>query len=227
MAGYRLAPKAARLRRRPWQRRRVLLGGLPAPQTIAVGVAEETDSALAITALVPGAQVIPLGVAQETDSALALTVIAQNAGEPEGGLAFLFPTGPLVSTSQTVVMGIAEEADSALPIAAVVPFAQAVALGIAEETDTALRITRIGGANAIITMNMQMPEGTPIGAYFTHEWIGHLVPQRKAGSYAGPVVEQQAVNEYGEVTFLSLAPGEYVAWAEDFPLRRRFFVITD
>lgn len=78
-----------------------------------------------------------------------------------------------------------------------------------------------------INLNMQMPPGTVVGVYRSHEWRGHLVPMRRAGSYPGPVVEEAVVTANGDVTFAGLTPGEYVAWAADFPLRRRFFVITD
>lgn len=199
---------------------------VPPEQTISIGIADETDAGLAITVVQPGAQVIPIGIAQETDTALVVQVIAPNAGEPEGGLAFLFPTGTLVPTEQIIPIGLAAETDEALAIGAIVPLAQVIAIGLAIETDDAFRVTRLGGSNTIITMNMRMPPGTPVGAYLTHEWIGHLVPSRKTGSYAGPVVESQSVNDYGEVTFLSLPPGEYVAWSADFPLRRRFFVVA-
>lgn len=200
---------------------------VPPAQTISIGIAGETDAGLAITVVQPGAQVIPIGIAEETDTALVVQVIAPNAGEPEGGLAFLFPTGTLVPTDQVIPIGLATETDEALAIDAIVPLAQVIAIGLAIESDEAFRITRLGGGNTIITMNMRMPPDTEIGAYFTHEWRGHLVPARGTGSYAGPVVETQSVDEYGEVTFLSLPPGEYVAWAADFPLRRRFFKITD
>ena len=213
-------PPTAYIRRR--------LTTYPQPQVIAIGVAVETDEALSIAVVQPGAQVIAIGVAVETDTALSITVDLANAGlPPEGGFAFLFPAADLVPTEQIIPIGIAVETDIALPITVVAPSAQVIEIGVAIETDLALPITRLGGSNAIITMNMQMPPGTLVGAYRTHEWIGHLVPMRRAGSYHGPVVEAQDVDEYGEVTFLSLAPGEYVAWAEDFPLRRRFFVITD
>ncbi len=77
-----------------------------------------------------------------------------------------------------------------------------------------------------ITSNMQMPPGTVVGVYRVSEWRGHLVPMRGTGSYPGPVVVEAEVDDYGEVTFEELAVGEYVAWAEDFPTRRRFFAIT-
>ena len=34
------------------------------------------------------------------------------------------------------------------------------------------------------------------------------------------------VDAYGEVEFTGLDVGSYIAWAEDYPLRRRFFVVT-
>ncbi len=78
----------------------------------------------------------------------------------------------------------------------------------------------------VITLNVQMPPGTVVGAYLRHEWIGSEVPVRGAGSYPGPVFAEAVVNARGEVAF-TLPPESYIAWAADFPLRRRFFVITD
>lgn len=74
------------------------------------------------------------------------------------------------------------------------------------------------------TMNMQLPPGTVVGAYLRHQWIGSEVPVRGAGSYPGPVVEEVEVTDSGTVTF-DVPPGSYIAWAEDYPLRRRFFVV--
>ncbi len=74
-------------------------------------------------------------------------------------------------------------------------------------------------------MNMQLPPGTVVGAYRRSEWIGSEVPQRGAGSYPGAVVASATVDAYGEVTF-TLPLGSYIAWTADFPLRRRFFVVT-
>ena len=75
------------------------------------------------------------------------------------------------------------------------------------------------------SMNMQMPPGTVVGAYLRSEWIGSEVPVRGTGSYPGPVVQEATVDAYGDVAF-ELQPGSYIAWAEDFPLLRRFFVVT-
>jgi len=83
-----------------------------------------------------------------------------------------------------------------------------------------------GVVPSTVTMNMRMPPGTVVGAYLRHQWRGSEVPVRGAGSYPGPVVEEATVDAYGEVEF-SLSRGSYIAWAEDFPLRRRFFVVTD
>ena len=80
-------------------------------------------------------------------------------------------------------------------------------------------------ATGAFTMNMQVLPGTVVGAYLRHEWIGSEVPVRGAGSYPGPVVETATVDADGVVEFSTLEAGSYIAWAEDYPLRRRFFVI--
>ena len=69
MAGFRLAPVAARRRRNPWQRRRRALGA-SITQTISVGTAGETDTARPIAS--PFTQSVGVGTALEVDVAPAV-----------------------------------------------------------------------------------------------------------------------------------------------------------
>lgn len=87
-------------------------------QTVAVGLATEADTAIAITA-VKGAVTVAVGIAIETDTALAITV---------GGL------------TQFIAVGVAIETDTSLA-ATPVPGAVTILVDIAIETDTALAIT--------------------------------------------------------------------------------------
>ena len=106
MAGFRLAPKAARARRNPWQRRRLSLGA-STTQTVSVGVATETDTASSVSQATAGAQgglvllfapaatqTITVGTATETDSARPIGIVAD----------------------QTIVVGTATEIDEARTI---------------------------------------------------------------------------------------------------------------
>lgn len=88
--------------------------------TIPVGLAEETDTALPVAALLAGAAVVQVGIAEETDTALAVTISQ--------------------SGSLTVPVGIPEETDTALSITPTASGAVFVAVGFAEETDTAFSV---------------------------------------------------------------------------------------
>lgn len=131
MAGFRLAPKAARARRNPWQRRRLPLGA-SSTQTISVGVATETDSAVALVY----DQTISIGVATETDSASTAAVSGNGA---QGGLAWLF----VAVGGQTITVGTATETDSAPSIGLVAD--QTITVGTATEVDEARTIVLAGG----------------------------------------------------------------------------------
>lgn len=131
MAGYRLAPRAARARRNPWQRRRRVFGA-NLNQTISVGVATETDVAVALVY----DQTIAVGVATETDSASAASQATAGA---QGGLVLLFAA----ASSQTVTVGAATETDTALPVGLVAD--QTITVGAATETDEARSIVLAGG----------------------------------------------------------------------------------
>ena len=131
MAGYRLAPKAARARRNPWQRRRRALGA-STTQTISVGVATETDTAIGLAYT----QTITVGVATEVDSASAAAVSGNGA---QGGLAWLF----VAAASQTITVGTATETDSARPVGLTAD--QTITVGVATEVDEARSISLAGG----------------------------------------------------------------------------------
>lgn len=168
------------------------------PQSVSTGLAAETDTGLPATPTVE----VPVGVGTETDTGLAVT-----------------PASPV-----SINVGLGTETDTGLevtPDSSSPP--QDVTVGLASETDTALAITVPGS----FTMNFAgVTPGTVVGAYLAHEWIGPLTPYRSTGSYPGPVVQEVEVGAYGEATFL-LPAGEYVAWMEDFPTRRRFFKVTE
>lgn len=131
MAGFRLAPKAARARRNPWQRRRRVLAA-SSTQTISVGVATETDSAVALVY----DQTIAIGVATETDTASTAAASGQGA---QGGLAWLF----VAAAGQTITVGTATETDTAPSIGIIGP--QTITVGTATEVDEARSIVLAGG----------------------------------------------------------------------------------
>lgn len=161
MAGYRLAPVAARARRRPRVRARGFLpSAYHAPQSVAIGVATETDEALAIGG---SDQILAVGVATEVDEAPAI-VVTTGAGRAQGGLAFLF-TG--AADTQVISVGTAVETDSAVAVAAL--WDQALAVGTATETDLALPLTALwtgpGTADFRLDVSELWDDGAEVGAY--------------------------------------------------------------
>ena len=108
----------------------------PAPasagQDIAVGLATETDTALAVT---PTAHAYDVGLASETDTGLAITPAAHAydvglATETDTALAVT------VGAGQSIVVGLVVETDSALAVT----HAKARTVGLALEFETALAI---------------------------------------------------------------------------------------
>jgi hypothetical protein len=118
-------------------------------QTITVGQATETDTALTATAAV-GA-VVAAGQASETDSAFAATSlvgITQAAGQATETDTAMSVT-PLVGSTLTV--GLAEETDTALVVTPVVVGGPVtINVGLAEETDTALGAAAVVGSVAAV-----------------------------------------------------------------------------
>lgn len=116
--------------------------------TVTIGIATETDTALAITPA-PGSVTVPVGLATETDTALAVTpapgaatVPLGIASETDTALPVTPAPGPV-----TVTVGVADETDTALPVQAV-PGAATVALGLPVETDTALAMVASTGSGS-------------------------------------------------------------------------------
>ena len=141
MAGYRLAPVAARARRYPRHRRRVVVRSRGADQTISVGTALETDAAQALL-YVP--KTVAVGTAYETDSAVAIAATGQNAGQ--AGLVWFWQAG---APASSVAVGTAYETDSAPSVT--FTGAQAFALGVARETDTAFAVASSPADVIVIT----------------------------------------------------------------------------
>lgn len=136
MAGYRLAPKAARLRRNPWQRRRVFLSRAGS-QTVSVGTALETDVGVALL-YVP--QSIAVGTAMETDTAGGVPATGTNAGQ--GGLVWLWQVGIPV---QVVAVGTARETDAGVAVT-VFSSLQVITVGTAREADRAFALSGSPGS---------------------------------------------------------------------------------
>ena len=112
----------------------------PGAASVAIGIATETDTALSITPST-GTQSVNLGIATETDTALSITptpgaasVAIGQATETDAALSIT------ASGSATVNLGLASETDTALSITPT-PGAASVNLGLATETDQALPIT--------------------------------------------------------------------------------------
>ena len=137
MAGYRLAPKAARLRRSPWQRRRLTFPAPPAGQSVSVGTAFETDTAVALL-YVP--QSIAVGTAMEADVAGSVPATGTNAGQ--GGLVWLWQVGIPV---QVVAVGTARETDVGVAVT-VFSSLQVITVGTAREADRAFALSGSPGS---------------------------------------------------------------------------------
>lgn len=116
---------------------------LMGPIAVSVGLAQETDTAQSIT-VVLATVTIPVGLAQESDTAQAITVSATAAVTL--GLAQENDTAQAITVSGTIVVPIdvAEENDSARTIT-VITAGQLIAVGVAEELDTADDITPLAG----------------------------------------------------------------------------------
>ncbi len=70
-----------------------------------------------------------------------------------------------------------------------------------------------------------MVPGTAIGAYLRWEWKGPVAAKLNAGP--GAVVRETTVADDLTATFVSLDPGEYVAYAPAYPTKRLFFMVTE
>lgn len=107
------------------------------PVVVQLGIATETDSALAVSA----GKVVTLGMPVETDEVTAFTpaksVTLGQAQETDHAFA--------LAVSKSVAMGVATETDSALQMTPRVGAAIVVVLGIATEVDDALGITPVLG----------------------------------------------------------------------------------
>lgn len=153
-----VAPRPVRSRvrveaARPRQRRRRALvsSGRRPSQTVAVGVATETDVGIAINASIPvgvatetnsSPVIVPgydrtftVGVATETDSASSAANASSTA---QGGLAFLFSS----VADQTIAIGVAAETDTAPSIGIV--NLQTITVGTATEIDEARSVGPLG-----------------------------------------------------------------------------------
>ena len=185
------------------------LGASPTTEaSVTIGVGTEADDGLAITPDAGAApQSVAVGLASEADSGLPVT--------PIGG-----------SSPQSQNVGLASETDTGLAATPVAPADQSVQVDLPVEVDEGLGIAGRAIGVGVITMNMQLPPGTVVGAYMRHEWIGSEVPVRGTGSYPGTAVQEVAVDDYGQVAF-EVPAGSYIAWTAGYPLRRRFFVVTD
>lgn len=167
MAGFRLAPKAARARRNPWQRRRVVLSYAQA-QSISVGVATEVDEAVTLSGIF--GQDIAVGVATETDTAVQIQVGSASNTGAQGGLVYLFTANP--SLLQTIAVGPAVETDVAMPVGTT--NAQSVAVSPATEVDTA-GVARVTVASTIVPGLWHLFKDGELlddGVEFSSQWSG-------------------------------------------------------
>lgn len=128
------------------------------PQTIVVGLVEETDSVLAVTP-VPGAVSVSVDLVSETDTVLAVT--------PEiGAPAQTVPVGLISETDSvlavtpvagevTVPVGIVAEVDSVLPVTPV-PGTVSVPVEIVSETDLIAPVFPVvaGGPQTVLVVNV-------------------------------------------------------------------------
>lgn len=143
----------------PWAHRRLwaeapMLVDAGGGQTVPIGLASETDTALPLTSR----KGVSVGLASETDSALPLTShkrlaigladetdtalpIGSGAAHPIG-LASETGTALPLTANKTHALGLATTLDSALPLS----LHKRIPLGLALSTETALPITVLGGA---------------------------------------------------------------------------------
>lgn len=137
------------------------------PLTVNLGLAEETDTALAVTITV-GAVTVPLGIATETDTALGMTIAAGSvvslgiAQETDAALAVEVTE----LTPITLNLGIAEETDTAQPLTL---FTTSI-LGLATETDTALAVTVAMGPVSV-TLGIAEETDTALGVTVSNALI--------------------------------------------------------
>ena len=105
MAGYRLAPKAARARRNPWQRRRRPLGG-PTTVTYTSGVTADmvirAESAQTTTAD------LVIKATQTSAVTADLTIVAESSSVARGGTVWLWaptPSTGAITSDMVIVTG--------------------------------------------------------------------------------------------------------------------------
>lgn len=101
-------------------------------QTVVVGLASETDTALAVTP----ERLLALNLATEADTALPVAHIKT----VQVGLANEVNSGLAVQPERIYTLGLSSEVDSALPVTPVLG-AKIITVGIAPETDSALGAT--------------------------------------------------------------------------------------
>ena len=208
--------------------------------TVTVGTAEEADTAGALVAIFD--QTITVGTASETDTAGATPLGSISGTRAQGGLAFLFrplsaPASQTITVGtatetdtafsvtipadQTITVGTASETDTAVAIS--VAEAQTISVGTASETDTALSLTLVLPGTIVVHPQGMVP-GTSIGAYLRWEWKGPVAAKLNAGP--GSAVETTTVADDLTATF-TLPVGEYVAYADAYPTKRLFFMVTE
>lgn len=109
----------------------------------------------------------------------------------------------------------ATSASPAFSISRTTADAWAWAQGVAGESDS------IAG---IVLHPKEMVPGTAISAYLRWEWRGSVSAKLNAGP--GASVQDTTVADDLTATFY-LPAGEYVAYAEDYPTKRLFFMVTE
>lgn len=205
---------------------------------VAIGTATETNTAPSIAAVYD--QTISVGTAAEADSARPLLGSIAGSGGAQGGLAFLFSRA--AAPAQTIALGTATETDTARPITSAaaqtisvgtavetdsaaafgIPTNQSVTVGTAIEYDTAPVV--LAASVTIIVHPKEMVPGTSISAYRRWEWKGPVAAKLNAGP--GAAVATTTVASDLTASF-NLPAGEYVAYAEDYPRNRLFFMVTE
>ena len=134
-------------------------------QTVNVGQATETDTALAVTPSA-GAVSVAVGQATETDTALAVTPSPSGAVNVAAGQASETDTALAVTPSLAGIfasVGQAVETDTALAVTPAASGAAAASVAQASETDTALAITaQLGTATAVVGQAVEIDTALPV-----------------------------------------------------------------
>ena len=139
--------------------KRQLVGQVAAGQTVVLGVATETDTALSVTVVNPKF-VVPT-IATETDTALPVTALNAKFIALTPALETDTALSITVVNPKFITPAAATETDTALPVTVVSP--KFIVLAVATETDTALPIIVVSPKFVILTPALETDTALGLG----------------------------------------------------------------